>query len=169
MTLLVLGSPATTVLPWHLPHNPEHYTSTPLEHSLSSNMTCTLGPLWFWLYHNLGVTCSLLPSPSEIPPIPPGPAQMSTLPGSPPFIPLIRVNHLSFVFSCRLLEPLLSIYFLVSQYYYRIYIKYKIMFTYMLPAWILSFLKAESTLFFFLVSAITTLYWKGFNKCLLIE
>lgn len=39
----------------------------------------------------------------------------------------------------------------------------------MLPAWIISFLKAESRLFFFLFSAINTLYWKGFKKCLLIE
>lgn len=83
-----------------------HYTPIPLEHVLSSYITCTLSPLWIWSYHTLSLKCPVLPSPSETLPMPHGPAQMSPLLGSPPFFPLMSMTHFSCVFPVLLVALL---------------------------------------------------------------
>lgn len=81
------------------PHDPGTRHTSPSGTFAFSNMPCTPSRRWVGLYYTHSLTCPLPLSPSEILPKPQGPAQMSTLPGSLPFIPPIRINHFSFVFS----------------------------------------------------------------------
>lgn len=107
----------------HTPHPPTpilaHSTPTPVEHLLSS--------VWHALPATCGSDYTILPATHalccflcgrEILLMPQGPAQMSTLPGSLPFIPLIRINHFSFVYSLQAACSF-TLVFISQSYYYH--------------------------------------------------
>lgn len=120
-SLLLLPSAS---LPLHLTPRPWHITHRPICKTCCSQ-------IWHALSGPCGSDYILHPLPhmsftavsSEILPMPQCPAQMSTLPGSLPFIPLIRTNHFSFAFS---LHTVYSFTFVFISLHYNITIIFEL-------------------------------------------
>lgn len=164
-SLLLLPSAS---LPWLPTPTPWHYA--PIqgeEHRFSSNTTGTLRPLWLWLHYTLSLlyvlSCLLRWNSTQAsrPSSNVSSSRKASLDFSDHHFSFLFFLHAAYSFSLVFLSLCCNITII-----FVLNIKSCLP---MLPAWIISFLKAESMLFFFLASAINTLYWKGFNTGLLID
>lgn len=149
---LCICPPSATL---HTRHPPHPGTFTFLQYNI-----CSQSPLALMVLHPQ-LQMPYIAFSSENVPMLWGPAQMSTLLGSLSFILLVRIHHVPFMFSQHPVCSFTLVFIYLFVLYYQLFTGYL--------HWTVSFSKAESMLFFFSFSAINTLYWKEFNKCLLTK